>query len=105
MKVAIGNHSNTFCLDYDILKELQNLGYPFCKETRFGLHLSHPESSEDQKKMRTHPILIQVLEKHFPGDDPQFKVVNIPFDTLEGWYIDSGNDRGEFVRENHRYWF
>jgi len=60
-----------------------------------------------EKEVRTNPILIKVIEEMGEKANGRFgvlKVVDIPFDTLEGWNIVEDEMGVERVEEEHRVW-
>ena len=50
--------------------------------------------------------MIQAIEELGPkaGGIGRIEVIDIPFDTFEGWYIDPGDQGWETIHENHRVW-
>jgi len=62
--------------------------------------------NHDEKSFRTNPIVIQVVEelgKEADGTHAKLIIVEIPFDSTDGWYIHEYDGR-ETVEENHRSW-
>lgn len=61
----------------------------------------------DDKEFRCNPVLIQVIEElgsgKASGNLAKLKIVEIPFDTTEGWDIDE-YDGFERIEESHRFW-
>lgn len=55
------------------------------------------------EEFRVHPKVIQYIEEN---PSKQWKVVEIPFDSIEGWSIHASEEFGvEWVAEVHRIWF
>lgn len=62
--------------------------------------------SRGDKALRTHPEVVRVVEllgEEADGNFAELKVVDIPFDSLEGWEI-TEYDGVETIEENHRSW-
>lgn len=60
----------------------------------------------DEKSFRTNPIVIEVVEKlgrEADGPCAELSIVEIPFDSTDGWYIHEYDGR-ETIEENHRSW-
>jgi hypothetical protein len=58
------------------------------------------------RDIRTNPIVIQVVEElgeKANGDYAKLKIIDIPFDSEEGWHIEDYDGR-ERVSEEHRTW-
>lgn len=66
------------------------------------------KSDKAQLEFRTNPILLKVVEElgdKAGGEYGLLKIVEIPFDTIEGWHIcgpECGG--GEYICEDHRTW-
>jgi hypothetical protein len=58
---------------------------------------------ENQKIIRTHPIIIQCFEEMGEKFANKGKIVEIPFETVDGWHI-SNYDGQEWIAENHNTW-
>lgn len=74
---------------------------------KYGVYGEHTNA------FRTHPIVLEVLEElgeramapTLIGRRSRFKIVEIPFDSTEGWHIrDQECATGEFICEDHRTW-
>lgn len=58
------------------------------------------------KEFRTNPIVIKVIEelgKEADGSCAELKIVEIPFDSIDGWEI-SEYDGLESIEEDHQSW-
>jgi hypothetical protein len=58
------------------------------------------------RTFRSDPRVVQVVEQlkeEANGDFADLKVVDIPFDTTEGWTIEEYDGR-EWISEEHRTW-
>jgi hypothetical protein len=79
----------------------------FCKiDSSFGKYYCNEGYGEKRNALRSHPVLVEVVESMGEKADGQFaelKVVDIPFDTTEGWEI-TEYDGYERVEEIHRSW-
>jgi hypothetical protein len=65
-----------------------------------------PDDLND-KWLRTHPIVIQVIEEMGEKAAATFstvKIVEIPFNTFDGWHIVASDEGYESVHEDHRVW-
>jgi hypothetical protein len=95
MKVVINDKPGGF--------QLSELGIEFCRQA--GLEVKWPD--RDKKETRTHPALVQ-LATDLPEDGfdrvCRPKVVEIPFDTLDGWHIAENDCGEEWIAEDHRTW-
>lgn len=63
-------------------------------------------SKERSKEFRSNPIVIQAVEElgeKANGYVSKLKIINIPFDTLEGWEI-TKYDGMESIEESHESW-
>lgn len=63
-------------------------------------------NDRDDKKIRTNPIVIRVVEElgeEANGSCADLSIVEIPFDSTDGWYIHEYNGR-ETIEEYHRSW-
>lgn len=61
----------------------------------------------DDKWLRTNPIVIQVIEElgvEAAAVASQIKIIEIPFDSFEGWYVEVGSQGYESIHEKHRIW-
>jgi hypothetical protein len=61
---------------------------------------------EYNKEFRTNPIVIETVEQlgeEANGPYAKLKVIDVPFENLEDWYIDE-YDGKETIREKHREW-
>lgn len=60
-----------------------------------------------EKKIRTNPIVIEVVKRlgeKANGHFSMLKIVDIPFDTMEGWEITEDEVGIEKIEEIHRTW-
>lgn len=61
----------------------------------------------DRLEFRTNPVLISVVEelgsKEASGQYAKLKVVDIPFESFEGWEIEEYDGKEE-ITETHRVW-
>lgn len=65
-----------------------------------------------RNEFRTHPIVLGVIEElgdaamvRRRGDPSRVKIVEIPFDSTEGWSITSAEcSSSEYIVEDHRTW-
>ena len=60
----------------------------------------------DTKEFRCHPTVVAVVEElgdKANGSCAELKVIDIPFDSTEGWHIDEydGNER---IAQDHQTW-
>lgn len=67
----------------------------------------NPEDfSSYEKEYRTNPIVVAIVEElgeEANGGCSELEVVDIPFDSTEGWEIDE-YDGLETIHETHRSW-
>jgi len=62
------------------------------------------EFDDMNNKLRTHPDLIEVVEKlGTAAGERTLKIVEVPDDVK--WYIDQGEDGREWVAEEHKTWW
>lgn len=64
------------------------------------------EIDKYEKEFRTNPIVIKVIEEmgeEANGFCSHLAVIDIPFESVDGWYIDE-YDGYETIREEHRSW-
>jgi len=62
--------------------------------------------NDNRKEFRTNPIVIAVVKKlgkKANGPCAKLKVIDIPFDSTDGWEIDE-YDGNESIKESHRSW-
>lgn len=102
MKVVIHPGYGAIRLPHEACVRARELGVPV---TLAGEHYSDSsgparESNVAHDVDRTHPGLVQVVEE---GLAPRLKVVEIPFDSPEGWHIED-YDGAEWIAEDHRTW-
>ena len=67
----------------------------------------HYDDPHDEKRFRSHPVVIQVVEEL--GDKAsvpvsQIQIIEIPFENFEGWYICVTDEGWESIHEEHRVW-
>jgi hypothetical protein len=68
----------------------------------FEYHIKNAYENE----FRMNPIVVQVVEelgKKADGTFSKLKIVDIPFETADGWHVDE-YDGYESICENHRSW-
>jgi len=61
---------------------------------------------QDDKEFRCDPRLVQVVERHgsaADGDFAKLVIVDVPFDTVDGWYIHY-YDGMETIEQDHMSW-
>lgn len=109
MKVVINKNHGGFWLSDKAVELLKNSQEPTVKvegdvlpdEDKFDL------IDEDSKEWRSNPILVSVVEKlgkeAYDEGNSLLKVVEIPFETTEGWHI-ANYDGIEAINEDHRTW-
>ena len=71
----------------------------FGPDTYYALNIN-------DKAFRTHPVVlgvVQELNEQADGRCARLKILDIPFETLEGWGIND-NEGWEHVEETHRTW-
>jgi len=94
MKVVINKCQGGFGFSQQALKELESRGL----KGKLNMHYSK------DRTLRVDPRVIEVVEEMGPEADGTYanlKVVDIPFDSLEGWSI--WNEYGvESIHETHR---
>ena len=117
MKVVINVCYGGFGLSNKAVKRCLELGM---KETTYNKQGNYTDETADfvksEKKyyaknshlesFRANPIVVQVVEQmgdKANGDFAKLKVIDIPFDSIEGWHIDE-YDGWESICENHRSW-
>ena len=64
------------------------------------------EDDWNEKAFRTDPFLIQVIEElgtKANTDNSRLKIINIPFDSTEGWEIEEYGGK-EWIAEKHNKW-
>jgi hypothetical protein len=92
MKVAINSCYGGFNLSDEVIK--------LCIEKGMTC-------SKDDKYYRTHPIIVEAIEelgeKKSSGFCSKIKIVDIPFNSNEGWEI-AEYDGKEWIEENHQSW-
>lgn len=69
-------------------------------------HYSIVEEYKRRNVFRSHPFLIQAVEElgdNANGACSKLKIVDIPFNSVEGWHIEE-YDGWEEIAEDHRRW-
>jgi hypothetical protein len=70
------------------------------RKDNYYAHHSH------EHEFRTHPVVIRVIEElgdEANGPRAELDIVEIPFDSCDGWYIDD-YDGKETIHETHSSW-
>lgn len=94
MKVIINRCWGGFSLSKKALKMISEK----------GVGTSYDETSANS--FRFNPTVVEVVEQlgdEANGDYAKLRIVEIPFESDEGWYIDD-YDGMETIREEHRSW-
>ena len=61
-----------------------------------------------QQNLRCDPRFVQIVEELGEKANNSYcelKIVEIPFQTIDGWYIDESDCGIESIHEAHRVWF
>ena len=123
MKVAIGVNHGGFSLSDEAIKKCIELGMTLTRydsndkiidsEADFleyelkGTHRPIIHIRNYGNEFRCNPIVIQVIEElgteEASGEHTTLKIVEIPFDGIEGWFVDE-EEGWELIREDHRTW-
>jgi hypothetical protein len=77
------------------------------KSERDPSGIRHYCPRQDEPAFRCDPRVVQVVErlgKEADGHMAELEIVEIPFETPEGWHIASSDEGCEWVAENHRTW-
>lgn len=122
MKVVINKCFGGFNLSNAAIKECIKRGMKVTTYNEEGNYTDEDADFVDSKKedswrygccnkhrneFRTNPIVVAVVEemgKKADGPCAKLKVIDIPFETCEGWHVDE-YDGMESIKENHREWY
>jgi hypothetical protein len=77
-----------------------------CDDSPWREHYYILEEYERRNAFRSHPLLVQAVEElgdNANGEGCKLKIVDIPFESTEGWHIEEF-DGLEEVAEDHRRW-
>ena len=116
MKIVINRSYGGFNLNQAAWVRFFRLKFPannILKNPPKNIYYYHPEllknwpDSFDEKAFRTDPFLIQVIEElgleASAGPNSKLKIIDIPFETIEGWEI-CENDGREWIVQSHEIW-
>lgn len=101
MKVVVNRCYGGFSVSKKVLEKLG------AEPDDIYLHDWADREGLDYKALRASPKLVAAI-KELGREDAStgysyLEIVEIPFDTLDGWYIQEYDGR-ETIRENHRTW-
>lgn len=86
--------------------ELSDEAVRFCNKLGLDVQGSYDQVELEENEFRSHPTLVKVVEclgELANGSCAQLRVVEIPFDSTEGWYI-RNHDGRESIEEEHQSW-
>ncbi len=121
MKVMLLNNKWLWCLSRKTFEKCVEKGIdkrffercylvPWSYRVRKRSHQDYNELEQfiSSKEFRTDTRIIEAIEE--TGDSSYINIVEIPFDSVEGWYIqppcteEDCYEWGEVIHENHRSW-
>lgn len=116
MKVVINTEWGGFDLSNEAIKEciargmtVAKKGAPgytqadFIERDEYYLGRQYFLNKKHEKEFRCNPILVQVVELMGVKASPDLEIIDIPFDSTDGWYI-ANQEGAEEICENHRSW-
>lgn len=116
MKVVIAESSTGFVLSQAAGEQLIAAGVQGLKRHNFGpvVYIFEGVSVMDDPQpralehFRSDPRLITIVEELGEAVSvgrSRLKIIDIPFDSVEGWHIALSNNYMESVVEDHREWY
>ena len=103
MKVVINKCYGGFSLSTIAGKKIKKLGYEvFDSDSTDWVHVQ----VNNENAFRSDPRVIKIIEKLGKKANGRFadlKIVDIPFDSTEGWFIDE-YDGIEHIEPEHQTW-